>query len=306
MIERIATPKVGDGLRASWGASVASAINRLGETSNREKMLDNQRNRRGGAAESRLEAWALQIRQDPRNEEEKTYVVYLPPGSLIWDGKEITPDEIDGVQPYGEDGDWYELVKEFKSAVKLIIKEDSFAVLGEDDEEAIATITIGTVDDFKIVDQIIYGPLIINKPIEPDDFSIDLNGGEEGEHKLQIAHFNDDENDSGKGLANRLKVDLVTGEVTGEEKSGLMLLARKDGKIIYVPLTGDGEDPDAPNEEQKPKDPCEHDPSAMGGVTPSQGGIFEEQAVTGSSSTAKGGVLASGEKHQGDNDCNCD
>lgn len=45
MIERISSPKVGDGLRASWGASVASAINRLAEPALKEEMLPNQRNR---------------------------------------------------------------------------------------------------------------------------------------------------------------------------------------------------------------------------------------------------------------------
>lgn len=46
MIERISSPKVGDGLRASWGASVARSINRLSETALKEEMLPNQRNRR--------------------------------------------------------------------------------------------------------------------------------------------------------------------------------------------------------------------------------------------------------------------
>lgn len=57
MIERISSPKVGDGLRASWGASVASAINRLAEPALKEEMLPNQRNRRGGAAASPLAPW---------------------------------------------------------------------------------------------------------------------------------------------------------------------------------------------------------------------------------------------------------
>lgn len=58
MIEPIATPKVGDGLRASWGASVASAINQLANgLETRAKPLENQRNRRGGAAASPLAPW---------------------------------------------------------------------------------------------------------------------------------------------------------------------------------------------------------------------------------------------------------
>lgn len=302
MITPVTAPSVGAGLKASWGASVASAINQLANgLETRAKPLENQRNRRGGEATSRLEAWALEVRTDPRNEEEKTYVVYLPSGSLIWDGKEITPDEIEGVQLYGEDGDWYELVKEFKTDVKLVIKEDSFAVLGEDDDEAIATITIGTVDDFKIVEQIVYGPLILGKTLKPDERSIDLNGGEDGEKKLQLAHFNDDKNDSGKGLANRLKVDLETGEVTSDEDSDLMLVARLNGKVVYLPMKGNGSDPEEePREETEAKDPCAHDKGGgeTGGVSPSREG-------GGVSSSSAGGVSASGDYHRGDNNCNC-
>lgn len=51
MITPVTAPSVGAGLKASWGADVASAINQLAagyET--RAKPLENQRNRRGGDA----------------------------------------------------------------------------------------------------------------------------------------------------------------------------------------------------------------------------------------------------------------
>lgn len=49
MIPQVLPPDVGSGLKASWGASVANAINALGSgLESRAKPLENQRNRRGG------------------------------------------------------------------------------------------------------------------------------------------------------------------------------------------------------------------------------------------------------------------
>lgn len=50
MIPQVLPPDVGSGLKASWGASVASAINQLANgLETRAKPLENQRNRRGGS-----------------------------------------------------------------------------------------------------------------------------------------------------------------------------------------------------------------------------------------------------------------
>lgn len=46
MIDHISTPRVGDGLHASWGASVANAVNRLGERADKESTLPNLRDKR--------------------------------------------------------------------------------------------------------------------------------------------------------------------------------------------------------------------------------------------------------------------
>lgn len=51
MIPLVTAPNLGSGLKASWGASVASAINQLANgLETRAKPLENQRNRRGGSA----------------------------------------------------------------------------------------------------------------------------------------------------------------------------------------------------------------------------------------------------------------
>ena len=139
---------------------------------------------------------------------------------------------------------------------------------------------------------------------EPDDFSIDKNGGED-ENKLQIAHFNDDEKDSGKGLATRLKADTETGAITSDDNE-LMLLARKNGELIYVPLSGNGQDP--PSDDPSAPDPCDHDSGggSKGGVTPDDGGGGHGGGGGGVGSDFMGGVFAGGEPHTGDDNCNCE
>lgn len=102
----------------------------------------------------------------------------------------------------------------------------------------------------------------------PDERSIDENGGKDKEHKVQIAHFNDREKDSGKGLEKRLVADPETGEITAQDSEGLMLLARKDGQIIYIPLSGDGEDPEPP--EPDPERGCDDHPGGGEAVVPAE------------------------------------
>ena len=134
-----------------------------------------------------------------------------------------------------------------------------------------------------------------------DEVSIDRNGGDDKDD-LQIAHFNDAEKDSGKGLATRLKADTETGEITSDDKE-LMLLGRKNGEIIYVPLTGNGKDP-SPGDPSS-HDPCDHDPGggSAGGVTPDSD---ESHGGGGIGAPSQGGVPAEGEPHKGDDDCNCE
>ena len=136
--------------------------------------------------------------------------------------------------------------------------------------------------------------------IETDGDSVDANGGENG-GELQIAHFNDDERDSGKGLASRLSVK--DGSIVAED-DGLMLVARKDGKVIYIPMSGEGEDPDASGEGDS-SDPCDHpgDKGNAGGVAAD---ADDEHSAGGVAGGGDGGVGAEGGTHPGDDNCNCD
>lgn len=103
---------------------------------------------------------------------------------------------------------------------------------------------------------------------EPDGVSIDSNGG--GENwgdpgtKLEIAHFHDFERDSGKGLSKRLKADTSTGDLSPTESDDeIMFVCRKhDGSILYVPLGGDGEDPE--DEDDARDDDCAHPGGGIG------------------------------------------
>ena len=137
---------------------------------------------------------------------------------------------------------------------------------------------------------------------EPDDVSIDNNGGED-ENKLQIAHFNDTEKDSGRGLANRLRANTETGEITSDT-SNLMLVARRNGEVVYIPLSGNGTDPDDESPDSGGKDPCEH-PGGGGGASPDDDGGGHGGGGMGGGDGG-GGVLADGDTHIGDNGCNCE
>lgn len=136
--------------------------------------------------------------------------------------------------------------------------------------------------------------------IQTDGDSIDANGGESG-GVLQVAHFNDDERDSGKGLASRLSVK--DGSIVAED-DGLMLVARKDGKVIYIPMTGDGEDPDTSGEGDS-SDPCDH-PGDKGNVGGVAADADDEHSAGGVAGGGDGGVGAEGGTHPGDDNCNCD
>lgn len=145
--------------------------------------------------------------------------------------------------------------------------------------------------------------------VTPDDVSTEfIPEPEEGEEptgdegKLQIFDFNSNESDSPEGLAERLKADTETGDIKIQSGTNIMLLARRDGKMVYIPLTAGGTDP----EDEKPYDPENPDPcahpgdNAPGAETHSGGGGGGGVAVGG------GGVAAGGDIHTGDDDCNCE
>lgn len=324
VIEQVSVPKVGDSLHASWGASVARSVNRLSDLHTAaERPLENRRDKKPRNSER---PWALSSVKDENKNEH--VVIYLPDASLVFDGEIVSVEDIDGITPVEGNEKHYQLEIADGSGDHLVVLQANKGE-GEDDvgfsialtipdeepgEDLLASVPIGRIvsgddkDGYKTVgsiEQLAVGTIVLERGSdEPDEKSVDRNGGEDGENKLQIAHFNDTDRDSGKGLEKRLKVDTKTGEVTAEDSEGLMLVGRKDGKVIYIPLTGDGEDPDEEPEEEKPTDPCDHDKGGgkEGGVSPDR---EERGGGAAGGGVSAGGVAGGGEKHKGDDDCNC-
>lgn len=168
----------------------------------------------------------------------------------------------------------------------------------------VATVSRATDTGVVTVEQNVVGALVLTSTgsaVEVDGVSIDAAGTKDGAAAtggetgtLQLAHFNDSERDSGRGLAPRLRADPETGEISAQDGDAIMLVARLDGKICYIPLGGDGEDPGGG------KDPCDHDD--VGGEG---GGVSVDKAEGVEGGSDRGGA-GDGGVHPGDDDCNCE
>lgn len=187
---------------------------------------------------------------------------------------------------------------------------------GEDEiTQLVASIVHNSSTGERRINQTVVGALVLSKgtAVKVDEVSIDKHGTEareDGESDddppphdaLQLAHFNDEEQDSSRGLATRLKADTETGDISARGEDSLMLVARKNGKICYIPLDGEGEDPDPDPEEEGSGSECDHDPNGRneGGVSP--------ELQDGRDYNEGGGVPASKTpEHTGDDNCqrNC-
>ena len=308
----------------SWAHPVTRALNALHDKIGAPTR--NERERRATVAPHPYEVrWDSSL-----NSGEGGYKIYLPTEHLLsYAGEDVATSDISGatvIQANNADTPWYSLDDIDTSAdhVWLVVTvtesngevaveaefaaEEGQAATGEEVfnfcvAEISYTAPSGTGEQPTVsVSQSLVGALHIGSSGDVvDEVSIDRNGGER-EDKLQIAHFNDAEKDSGKGLANRLKADPETGEISSDD-TDVMLVARKDGEVIYIPLSGSGEDP-SPGD-PSPHDPCDHD---QGGG--SEGGVASDSdsghGGGGAGFDFQGGVAADGEPHKGDDDCNCE
>ena len=326
----IAVPGKGDKMHASWGAAVARRVNELCTMAPAGMLA---RDGLGGMGAEPLPAkrrgrratrhHPFEVRFAADVGEEGAWMIWLPTDSLLLvDGESV--DLKAELEPAGEpypDG-WYVLdfPGEGDGSVYLNIHLPNGGASDEEDEgdaptanfsaeedeaedgETVQAVLIAEISGRKAI-QNVMSAITLGTGAEPDGASTDLNGGEAG-GLLQISHFNDSEKDSGKGLADRLKADPETGEITAAEGDDVMLVARKNGKVIYIPLSGDGSDPDEDPNAEAP-DPCDHDSGGgkEGGVSPDREGA--DGANPGGFGGA-GGVPAGGEeRHSGDDDCNC-
>lgn len=241
-------------------------------------------------------------------------------------GEYITPTGITAADdlPAG----WYTIdnADEQSTALYLVLTTDNSTgeTTAEIDTEAGTASTGETVTNILIaslesdseagakrVRQFVVGTIVLPPGgAAPDNISIELTPPpEEGEEptgqegKLQIFDFDTDESDSPEGLVERLEADTKTGKVKLKSGSNIMLIARRDGKVVYIPLTAEGSDPDDEEPYDPENDPCAHPgDNAPGGAT--------SESIDGGGGGVDGGAggvpAGGGEPHTGDDDCNCE
>lgn len=256
------------------------------------------------------------------SEAEKAWLIYFPHGSITSDGnyETLVQNDLTASTEYA-DG-WYVLNvsagNDWTSVYLDCWATESGSASGSRDYHAQITTSpsshSGAIETYlvrladiksysetgaKPVRQITVGALVLRSAADPDNASIDV----DKDGKTEFYHFKDNQQDSGKGLAKRLKANPETGEITSDDNTGVMLVARKNGKVIYIPLSGDGEDPEDP--ETPGGEQCDHDETGgkEGGVAPSK----EPEPGSGpAGGVPAGGVPASGgDRHTGDDGCNC-
>lgn len=190
--------------------------------------------------------------------------------------------------------------------------DDAKADHGASDETVLVCVPIAEYDaGLDRLVQVHVGALALggkSDSVTPDDVSTEfVPEPEEGEEptgdegKLQIFDFNSNESDSPEGLAERLHADTETGDITIQSGTNIMLLARRDGKMVYIPLTAGGTDP----EDEKPYDPENPDPCAHPGDN-APGAETHSGGGGGGVVVGGGGVAAGDDIHTGDDDCNCE
>ena len=317
----ITPPQRGDLPRASWAQAVTEAVNSMLPFAVPGRLVssgfggsgsipapENKRQHQSQAVPLPFTVkWAAEL-----NDGDGAWIIWLASGDLLTVGDESlnVAESLEAVEGYA-DG-WYLLsaLDENGGELRLVVSKDedgevsaSFEVTSDDSPDGQAVlgqVTIAVASSDHSVQQCVTSAVVMPSVLTDGD-SIDANGGED-ENALQLAHFADSERDSGKGLASRLSVK--DGEITAED-DGLMLVARKDGKLIYIPMSGDGEDPDA-SDEGDHSDPCDHpgDKGKAGGVAADTDD--ETHSAGGVAGGGDGGVSASGGVHPGDDNCNCD
>lgn len=330
-------------MKASWAAAVAERVNALCAMApagmlardgaggmGAQPLPANLRERAKGSAKPL--PWLCKAAADDQGE--PYFTMYLPAGSLVCDLSPVSAAEIDGLSPEDDAEDWYRIDADIATGtdatLSLVVKREeedgdeptlSFSIEasaseGEEDDEgeelgrvAFAVVGVdagdGNAPDRGVVRRQLESGVML---VDTAKVSVDVRSVGQTKGVLQVAHFHDDEKDSTLGIAKRLKADPETGEISAEDDSGLMLLARKDDQLIYVPLDGSGEDPEPPEDEGR--DPCDHDESGEEGGVSADGG--DEEGPHGVDPAGVGGVGGGGvspgsatDSHTGDDDCNC-
>ena len=319
MGDPIEIPDKGRPMTATWGASVAKRLNAIGSVGSARMLLFDGDT--GTGFEPLPENLRARVRHRPfevagSGGNDYKFAIYVP-ANVVAIGKDIVVP--DGITAIPDTDGWYKLddkseVSEYGSTLYLVAYDDrsatfTFNLEDKDEPKILAILPIAELKTQQVGQKtfgVVYRQLAchpfavsLGGGANPDDASIDI----DKDGKTEFFHFKDDEQDSGKGLAQRLKADPETGEITSDDSSGAMLVARKEGKVIYIPLSGDGEDPEYP--ETPGGEQCDHDKTGgkEGGVAPSK----EPEPGSGpAGGVPAGGVPAGGgDRHTGDDGCNC-
>lgn len=267
------------------------------------------------------------------------FEIYIPDGSITVGAKEV---EIEGIEEtetpkrftfacetdVGESSTLYLVVyrddeeeseedeKNYKSVLAVNIEEY------EDDESVRAIIQIAELavvegeeyDKGKVVSQIEKEAIRLDDlDVPTDKVSIDKVTKEDAADPdaIQVKDFDNEESDGGQGLAERLELEKsgsgesATYRIKAKSNdSKVHILARVNGKLKYIPLSGNDEkDPDEENPPPDPND-CNHpgDGDNGGGASP------DDDEPGGGGGGGGGGGVSPGEggTHPGDDGCNCD
>ncbi len=327
MGDPIEIPVKGRPMTATWGASVAKRLNAIGSVGSARMLLFDGDT--GTGFEPLPENLRARVRHRPfevagSGGDDYKFAIYVP-ANVVAIGEDIVVP--DGITAIPDTDGWYKLddeseVSEYGSTLYLVAYDDRSATFtfdleeaaggeSEEDPEILAILPIAELKTQSVGQKtfgVVYRQLAchpfavsLGGTANPDGASIDI----DKDGKIEFFHFKDNQQDSGKGLAQRLKADPETGAITSDDSTGAMLVARKDGKVIYIPLDGEGEDPETP---QTPGgEQCDHDKTGgkEGGVAPTK------EKEPGGSAPAGGGVPAGGvpagggDRHTGDDGCNC-
>lgn len=267
------------------------------------------------------------------------FEIYIPDGSIVIGAKEVKVDGIKETETpkrftfacetdVGErstlhlvvyrdkEGESDKDAKNYKAILAVNIKEY------ENDESVRATIPIAELavvkgdeyDKGKVVSQIEKEEIRIEDlEVPTDKVSIDKVTKEDAEDPdaIQFKNFDNEESDGGQGLAERLELEKsgsgesATYRIKAKSNdSKVHLVARVNGKIKYIPISGNDEkDPDEEN--PPPEDnPCTHpgDGDNGGGIKP------DDREPGGGGGAGGGGGVApeTGGTHPGNDNCNCD
>lgn len=267
------------------------------------------------------------------------FEIYIPDGSIVIGAKEVKVDGIEVTETpkrftfacetdIGERSTLHLVVyrdkedesdkdeKNYKAVLAVNIEEHEY------DESVRAIIPIAELavvagdeyDKGKVVSQIEKEAIRIEDfEVPTDKVSIDKVTKEDAEDPdaIQFKNFDNKESDGGQGLAERLELEKsgsgesATYRIKAKSNdSKVHLVARVNGKIKYIPISGNDEkDPD----EENP--PPEGDPCAHPGDGDNGGGVSHDDDEPGGGGVAGGGGgVAPGEggTHPGDDNCNCD